>query len=319
MTKRLILADDSITIQKVVEIMLAGEGFEVRVANNGEEALSALSSFRPDIVLADVEMPGINGYRLCEKIKSDPNTMDIPVILLTSAFEPIDKELVKSVESDGFIVKPFDSQELISKINQVLAEKDLVYSNETNAVATKAPGSEEDLMTMEEVIEDVVSESGVAEELTETPVEEAAITDNPDFAEAIETEAEPEKIISDEESLAGFEKDAAVSYADLLSGKGPTDISGKSIDEKVVDSLLSEIRDTLQPTIVSSIRDSVENIVREIVPGLAEKLLNEMLSGLAVSLAKEAEKAILETVPGLSETIITREIERIKSRIKSEL
>lgn len=315
MTKRLILADDSITIQKVVEIMLAGEGFEVRVANNGEEALAALSSFRPDIVLADVEMPGINGYRLCEKIKSDPNTMDIPVILLTSAFEPIDKELVKSVESDGFIVKPFDSQELISKINQVLAEKDLVYSNETNAVAAEAPGSEEDLMTMEEV----VSESGVAEELTETPVEEAAITDNPDFAEAIETEAEPEKIISDEESLAGFEKDAAASYADLLSGKGPADISGKSIDEKVVDSLLSEIRDTLQPTIVSSIRDSVENIVREIVPGLAEKLLNEMLTGLAASLAKEAEKAILETVPGLSETIITREIERIKSRIKSEL
>ena len=316
MAKRLILADDSITIQKVVEIMLAGEDFEVRVANNGEEALSALSSFRPDIVLADVEMPGINGYRLCEKIKSDPDTMDIPVILLTSAFEPIDRELVKSVESDGYIVKPFESQELISKINQVLSEREMVYSNENDATATEAPGSEEDLMTMGEVI----SESTAAEGLIEAPVEEVSIADKPGFAEAIETEAEPEKIISDEESREGFgEKNASVSYADLLSGKGPADIFRESIDEKVVDYLLSEIRDTLLPTIVSSIKDSVENIVREIVPGLAEKLLNEMLTGLAASLAKEAEKAILETVPSLSEAIITREIERIKSRIKSEL
>lgn len=316
MAKRLILADDSITIQKVVEIMLSGEGFEVRVANNGEEALSALSLFRPDIFIADVEMPGINGYRLCEKIKSDPDTMDIPVILLISAFEPIDKELMKSVESDGYIVKPFDSQELISKINQTLSGRETAYLNEPEAVATEAPGSEEDLMTMEEVI----SESAAAEELFETPAEEVAIADEPGFAEAIETEAETEETVSEEEPLAGFgEKDAAVSYADLSSGKGTADISGKSIDERVVDFMLSEIRDTLQPAIVSSIRDSVENIVREIVPGLAERLLNEMLAGLAVSLAKEAEKAILETVPGLSEAIITREIERIKSRIKSEL
>src|SRR3990172_12179278 len=118
---KLLLADDSITIQKVVELVLAEEDFEIKSVGNGEDALSVMNSFRPDIVLADIDMPKVNGYQLCEKIKQDPATANVPVILLAGAFEPIDDELSKKVGADDSVIKPFESQELISKINAALA------------------------------------------------------------------------------------------------------------------------------------------------------------------------------------------------------
>ena len=123
MGHKLLLADDSITIQKVVELVLAGEGFDIRAANNGDEALSVLPSFHPDLELADIAMPVMNGYQLCEKIKKNPATKNIPVIMLSGAFEPIDEELARKVGADGYIVKPFESQELISKVNSALLKR----------------------------------------------------------------------------------------------------------------------------------------------------------------------------------------------------
>ncbi|MGC2063942.1 MAG: response regulator [Thermodesulfovibrionales bacterium] len=120
MARRLLLADDSITIQKVVELVLAEEDFDIKSVSNGEDALNLMETFHPDIVLADIEMPKINGYQLCERIKTNPRTASVPVILLAGAFEPIDNELSRKVGSDDSVIKPFESQELISKINAVL-------------------------------------------------------------------------------------------------------------------------------------------------------------------------------------------------------
>ena len=121
MARKLLLADDSITIQKVVELILTDEGFDIRTTSNGEEALAAIPSFKPDVILADIEMPRINGYQLCERIKIDPSMRGIPIILLSGAFEPIDEKLARQVNADDFIIKPFESQELINKVNAVLA------------------------------------------------------------------------------------------------------------------------------------------------------------------------------------------------------
>src|SRR5271169_2514469 len=117
---KLLLADDSLTIQKVVELVLADEHFEIKSVNDGELALEAIGSFSPHIVLADIEMPKLNGYQLCEKIKNDTATVHLPVILLTGAFEPFDEEYAKAVGADDYIVKPFESQELISKVKSLL-------------------------------------------------------------------------------------------------------------------------------------------------------------------------------------------------------
>jgi len=156
MARKLLLADDSITIQKVVELVLAEEGYDIKASGNGEDALSALSSFKPDVVLADIDMPKMNGYQLCERIKTNPATKNIPVILLAGAFEPLDDELARNVGAEDFIVKPFESQELIDKINAVLSGGAAVkgIAEEEVAVSEVMEGiePEEDLWTMEELV-----------------------------------------------------------------------------------------------------------------------------------------------------------------------
>ena len=186
MAFKLLLADDSITIQKVVELILSEEDFEIKSTNNGEEALAQIPSFRPDVILADIEMPKMNGYQLCEKVKQDPATGNIPVILLTGAFEPIDEELAKQVKADDFIVKPFESQDLLGKVNSVLGVS-AVTEEQSEAVEAEAVGleevsPEEDLWAMEEIPEAAEVEAWPAQEVAAAGTEEL-------FAVAEEAEA----------------------------------------------------------------------------------------------------------------------------------
>ena len=92
MGTKLLVADDSIIIQKIVELILSEKDFDVKITGNGEEAINAINTERPDIVLADVNMPKMDGYELCTAIKKDPSLSAIPVILLTGAFEVFDEE-----------------------------------------------------------------------------------------------------------------------------------------------------------------------------------------------------------------------------------
>ena len=88
MSKSILLADDSLTIQKVIELTFSDTDYELTTVSNGVEALAAVARARPDLVMADVVMPGKNGYEVCEAIKSDPALADVPVILLSGTFEP---------------------------------------------------------------------------------------------------------------------------------------------------------------------------------------------------------------------------------------
>lgn len=119
MSRRILLADDSVTIQKVIELTFMDEDFQVRAVSNGDEAISALSDFRPDFVITDVHMPGANGYDVCRRAKQlFPN---IPVLLLVGTFEPFDEAQARSAGSDSFLKKPFDSQELLQRVQDLLA------------------------------------------------------------------------------------------------------------------------------------------------------------------------------------------------------
>jgi CheY-like chemotaxis protein len=121
MAKTLLLADDSVTIQKVVGISFANEDVTLLTVDNGDDAVSRARESRPDIVLADVVMPGLNGYEVCEAIKSDPELRDTPVLLLTGTFEAFDEERATRVGADGYITKPFEAQALVDQVNARLA------------------------------------------------------------------------------------------------------------------------------------------------------------------------------------------------------
>lgn len=122
MTKpKLLLADDSVTIRKVVELTFADEGFDVACASTGEEAMEKFVEFKPDMVIADVHMPEPTGYQICERIKQNEATKHIPVLLVVGSFEPFDQTEAERVGADGFLTKPFQSiRDLIIRVDELI-------------------------------------------------------------------------------------------------------------------------------------------------------------------------------------------------------
>jgi CheY-like chemotaxis protein len=121
MGKKILLADDSITIQKVIELTFSDEDFDVITVGNGRLALEKLPEVRPDIVLCDIIMPEKDGYEVCEQIKTNAAYSHVPVLLLTGAFEPFDQERAARAGYDGSLAKPFEPETLIAKVKDLLA------------------------------------------------------------------------------------------------------------------------------------------------------------------------------------------------------
>jgi CheY-like chemotaxis protein len=120
-TPKLLLADDSVTIQRVIELTFADEDVQVLAVGDGRQAIERVQVDRPDIVLADIGMPERDGYEVAAFIKADPALAHIPVLLLTGAFEPVDEVRARAVGCDGVLVKPFEPQMVISRVRDLLA------------------------------------------------------------------------------------------------------------------------------------------------------------------------------------------------------
>src|SRR5262245_15615339 len=140
MPKTLLLADDSVTIQKVVGITFANEDVELVTVDNGDDALVKARQVKPDLVLADIGMPGLTGYELCAAIRRDPNLSHVPVLLLTGTFETYDENRAREVGASGHIAKPFEAQALVDRVFQLLAQaKPLPAAAPAPAPAPQAP------------------------------------------------------------------------------------------------------------------------------------------------------------------------------------
>jgi CheY-like chemotaxis protein len=145
MTKKILLADDSITIQKVVRITLADGDYELIPVDNGDDALVKIREIRPDLILADVVMPGKDGYQVCQAVKSDPQLQHIPVVLLAGSFEGFDEMKGAQIGADGYIIKPFESQTLVSKVEELLARGPVAPLPAAAAAAPVPPAPEEEI------------------------------------------------------------------------------------------------------------------------------------------------------------------------------
>lgn len=120
MRRTILLADDSVTIRKIVELTFSDTDIRVYTVASGQEAIDRLSDVRPDLVLADVVMPGPSGYDLCRVIKTSDRP--VPVLLLAGTFEPFDAEQARECGSDGHVTKPFDSRQLVARVEQLLTQ-----------------------------------------------------------------------------------------------------------------------------------------------------------------------------------------------------
>ncbi len=121
MSKTILLADDSLTIQKVVELTFSDTDFEVIATSSGNELLERLPSSGADIVICDTIMPGIDGYGVCQGIKSEPSTLHIPVILMTGTFEPFDRDRALAAGCSEIITKPFEARNLVETVKKLVS------------------------------------------------------------------------------------------------------------------------------------------------------------------------------------------------------
>ena len=108
----ILIVDDNSTNMKLVRILLASEGYDVRTAADAEEALNVLKEFYPRLILMDIQLPGIDGLELTRRLKSDPATRDITILGLTAYAMKGDKERIIAAGCDGYIPKPIDTRTL---------------------------------------------------------------------------------------------------------------------------------------------------------------------------------------------------------------
>ena len=160
MPKTLLLADDSVTIQKVVGLSFASEDVVLVTVSNGDDAVARARELRPDLVLADVVMPGRNGYEVCEAIKSDPSLRHVPVLLLTGTFEAFDQERARRAGADGHVTKPFEAQALVAQVREMMARSERAAS--AFEPSEPSPPSPNDAALAAPVFEDEADDEAIA-------------------------------------------------------------------------------------------------------------------------------------------------------------
>ena len=204
MSISILLADDSITIQKVIGIIFGGEEYSLSIVDNGTAVLDKARQTDPDILLIDALMPGMSGYEVCELIRATPGLAKKPILLLTGSFEPFDEDKATSCGADAFIAKPFESQQIITKVKELCelgaarstpplqifatpaAEYEPALSPEFQAPATPQPQTS--------ALDDIWGAFTAAPETTELqppPLSSEPIMPEPDVFDLINEEPEP--------------------------------------------------------------------------------------------------------------------------------
>ncbi|MEE4272596.1 MAG: response regulator [Thermoanaerobaculales bacterium] len=124
MSGTILLADDSLTIQKVVELTFAETDYHVVAVSSGDELLNRLRDSAPDVIICDVIMPGKDGYEVCQQIKSSSDWLHLPVILLTGTFEPFDRDRAIAAGCSEIITKPFEARKLVDTVERLVGSSD---------------------------------------------------------------------------------------------------------------------------------------------------------------------------------------------------
>jgi CheY-like chemotaxis protein len=242
MGAKILVADDSKTIQTAIRLTFSREDVELIPAESGEEAIRKARELGPDLMLIDTVMSDTSGYEICRALKADPAMRDVPVILLASSFEEDSGSKGRAVEASAIVTKPFDSQMLIDKVKQLLDALPVCLSVPRDTEAeVKAMEVEPFRLHLEEAGPTFGEESPMAGLLT------PAVTPPPLLAEPPASSA-PRTVELPAEVLQPLFERAAAAAAFQVAEQVAKEISAKLFER-------------------------IEQIVREIVPTLTETLI----------------------------------------------
>lgn len=276
--RKLLLADDSVTIQKVVNLTFADEGIEVISVGDGDSAMEKLAEISPDLVMADVNMPGLNGYQVCEKIRQSESLHQTPVILLVGSFEPFDEVEAKRVGADDFLTKPFQSiRQLVNKVTALLdSKKSVVTENEPEATASS---SYDDTLEMEKAEDEAIAEipqttqfddSGLDDEMIQTSQMRSYALDESQKFETKETPPSEEDLAKTQPLTTQEIKDFEFAHSteETVEEEVENEINLAETAEEIKDSAETEFEETVEKTeeteaVTENLADEVESVTEE--------------------------------------------------------
>src|SRR5262245_20454956 len=257
MSYTLLLADASTTIQRIVELTFASEDIDVVAFSNGEHAIASLDRNVPDIVLADVGMPGRSGYEVSRYIKNSPPLAHIPVLLLTGAFEPVDQTKALEAGCDGILIKPFEPQFVISRVKELLrkskpgSKEDEVeqYFEELDKAFANLNTAPPAPMVVDTAPEPAPTRAAVAvSSPAPEPVVSRSGTAHPSLTEAFAS------LLAAERSPDGYKRPAPV----------PERMPDVEMIEIVTRRVLEQLSDTIhRDTVAAIVQTTTERLVRE--------------------------------------------------------
>ncbi|MEK6678139.1 MAG: response regulator [Nitrospirota bacterium] len=314
MPKKLLLADSSITIQKVVEISLSDEGFKVTSTRDGDTAFKLAKEIRPDVVLADIFLPSIDGYELCKKMKEDPELKNIPVILLVGKSDSFDMSRANLCGAADFINKPFESSELIEKVKsysvsdadievvELTEEGDVMPAVETLLSVDVPSKPEEDIVSSLKEVVETLSEKEPEEDMGLVSFE------NLDKARELEDSIIPKALpIKPKEEKA----EENIPFYDITELEEPAEakIEAKPVSKEDID---SAIKGMVSP---DELKQRLASVIQSSVSGLLKTVSANDLKGQIVSAAQKYSK---EIASGISKEEIMAEMSRILNQIVRE-
>ena len=257
--RKLLLADDSATIQKVIDLTFADEGVRVVAVGNGQDAIDQILELEPDIVLADVFMPSPNGYEVCRYVKTHEKLKHIPVMLLVGSFEPFDEAEARRVGADDILTKPFQSiRRLIDRVGALVTKPPVEKERPTAELPkVEEPQDEEAFMDTYEL------EVTTADTL---PLEEAIKESEHKVEQPVAaTESFPR-----EENMETVDRNDSQSESDVLLDLGEYEPVQASADDDFVLDLDDEPGEVAAPAYAATpMRAFVEPEVKEAVAAAA--------------------------------------------------
>lgn len=251
MASRLLVADDSTTIQKIVSMAFENEDVEVEGVGDGQEAFDRIAEFNPDIVLADVDMPGLDGFELSAKIKESPETSGIKVLLLASDFEVFDEQRYQTCGANNHISKPFKSDDIVTMVKSLLEGNDDVAAPSDADMAEESPVEPDSAEIVEQPEDDTEAASEVLENLkVPEPQEEPSLEELLESVEKLSSEGTE---IPDLEGAGELEDETPMDEdlelpepVELSAGDEALDLAGEDSMEPMDLSELSELSETLE-------------------------------------------------------------------------
>ncbi|MZG53921.1 MAG: response regulator [Nitrospinae bacterium] len=311
MTLKILVADDSVTIQKIVGMAFENEDAEVEGIGDGQEAFDKIPDFKPDIVLADVDMPGLDGFQLSKKIKENPDLANIKVLLLASDFEDFDEDRFKKCQAENHISKPFKSDDIIQMVARVMegeTASEVAGEPSLQESSVEEEKSADDEPSLEELLESVEKLSTEPVEIAESPSEEPE--DIPQPVEELQQEEEefneePSTVI-DDDILSGMIQDVKneISEEPAPAATSDNDISGdmtQEVEEEISQDPVPEA--VIDDEILSGMIQDVKNEIGE-EPEPAAASGNDVLGEMIQDVETELEEKSPSPEPEIEEPVL---------------